>query len=75
MALHPVLGQCGSVGTGLLLGGGLGWVSGKHGATCDNLISARVITADARTLNVDAATNQDLFWGINLLALWLFFFL
>ncbi len=62
--LAPVMGQCGSVGAGLTLGGGLGWLSGKYGATCDNLLSARVITADNHILNADANTNQDLFWAI-----------
>jgi FAD/FMN-containing dehydrogenase len=62
--LAPALGECGSVGAGLLLGGGLGFLSGKYGATCDNLVSARVVTADARTLKTDRATNQDLFWAI-----------
>lgn len=62
--LAPVLGECGSVGAGLALGGGLGWLSGRYGATCDNIISARVITANARTLNVDKNINQDLFWAL-----------
>lgn len=62
--LAPVLGECGSVGAGLALGGGLGYLSGKYGATCDTLLSAGVVTADGRTLLADATTNQDLFWAI-----------
>jgi FAD/FMN-containing dehydrogenase len=62
--LAPVLGECGTVGAGLALGGGLGDLSGKYGAACDNLVAARMITADGRTLKTDAVTNEDLFWAI-----------
>jgi hypothetical protein len=50
--------------SGVLLGGGLGWLSGLHGASCDNLLSARVVTADGRTLTTDAERHPDLFWGL-----------
>jgi FAD/FMN-containing dehydrogenase len=43
---------------GLTLGGGLGWLMGKHGLTVDNLISADVITADGTFRHV-SATNGD----------------
>ena len=63
--LAPVLGQCPGVGaTGVTLGGGLGWLSGLHGACCDNLLSARVVTADARVLDVTAENDPELFWGL-----------
>lgn len=62
--LAPALGECGTVGAGLVLGGGLGWLSSTYGATCDNLLSARLITAGARSLQADNQANQDLFWAI-----------
>jgi len=63
--LAPVLGQCPGVGaSGLILGGGLGWLSGLHGASCDNLLSARVVAADGRVLTTDSEHNPDLFWAL-----------
>lgn len=63
--LAPVLGQCPGVGaTGVTLGGGLGWLSGIHGASCDNLLSARIVTAAGTVLSADNETNGDLFWAL-----------
>ncbi len=50
--------------TGLTLGGGLGWLMGKHGLTVDNLISADVVTADGEFRKASAKDNPDLFWAL-----------
>ena len=49
---------------GLTLGGGLGWLMGKHGLTCDNLLSVDMVTADGELLTASETENEDLFWAI-----------
>ncbi|MGQ0647775.1 MAG: FAD-binding oxidoreductase, partial [Gemmatimonadaceae bacterium] len=49
---------------GLTLGGGLGWLMAMHGLAVDNLVSAVVVTADGRVLDVSASEHPDLFWAI-----------
>ncbi|NBH12480.1 FAD-binding oxidoreductase [Amycolatopsis sp. SID8362] len=49
---------------GLTLGGGFGWLTGKHGLSCDNLLSAEVVTADGQILRASADENPDLFWAL-----------
>jgi FAD/FMN-containing dehydrogenase len=58
-------GDARSVGLGgITLGGGVGYLSRKHGLTIDHLLAADVITADGRLLRTDAETHPDLFWAI-----------
>lgn len=49
---------------GLTLGGGLGWLNGQYGLTCDNLIGAEVVTADGDILRVGPDDYADLLWGL-----------
>jgi len=49
---------------GLTLGGGLGWLNGRYGLACDNLVSAEVATADGQLLRASERENEDLFWAI-----------
>ena len=49
---------------GLTLGGGLGWLAGKYGLACDNLLSVDLVTADGQLLTASATENADLFWGV-----------
>ena len=50
--------------SGLTLGGGLGWLMRKHGLSCDNLLSADVVTASGELVTASPAQNPELFWGI-----------
>jgi len=49
---------------GLTLGGGVGWLVRKYGPTCDNVLSAEIVTADGMVRTASAEENPDLFWAI-----------
>jgi FAD/FMN-containing dehydrogenase len=58
-------GTVGSTGiAGLTLGGGLGFLMGSYGLTCDNVLSADVVTADGSLVSASEEENRDLFWAI-----------
>src|SRR6266699_3601713 len=46
---------------GLTLGGGIGHLMGPHGLTLDNLLAAKVVTADGAVVRASEKENADLF--------------
>jgi FAD binding domain/Berberine and berberine like len=49
---------------GLTLGGGIGRLGRKHGLSCDNMLSAELVTAHGQVVNASERENADLFWGL-----------
>ena len=58
-------GDTGSVGIGgITLGGGIGYLTRKHGMTIDSVIGAEIVTAGGKVLQIDPTSHPDLFWAI-----------
>ncbi|MHB8695684.1 MAG: FAD-binding oxidoreductase [Solirubrobacteraceae bacterium] len=49
---------------GLTLGGGIGYLSRRFGATVDHLRSCTVVTMDGQVRTCSEDENSDLFWGL-----------
>jgi FAD binding domain/Berberine and berberine like len=63
--LAPLSGSAPSVGvTGFTLGGGVGWLSRRHGFAADSVVRAEVVTAAGRQISASADRHADLFWAL-----------
>jgi FAD/FMN-containing dehydrogenase len=66
--LHGLASTGGVVSTtgvgGLTLGGGLGWLMGKHGMAVDNLRAVELVTATGEVVQASAKEHPDLFWAV-----------
>lgn len=49
---------------GLTLGGGIGWLMGRYGLACDNLLGAELVTAGGDVTQVSREEHPDLLWGL-----------
>ena len=49
---------------GLTLGGGVGWLMGRCGLTCDNTLAYDIVTADGELITASDTAYQDLFWAL-----------
>lgn len=67
--LIPVGGGCLTVGVpGFVQGGGFSFASRSYGISADNLLSAKIVTADGKlrhlSENAKSKEDRDLFWAI-----------
>ncbi len=49
---------------GLTLGGGLGHLLRRHGLSCDNLVSAQVVTAAGEVVHAGEGGDTELLWAL-----------
>lgn len=50
--------------SGLILGGGTGWLTRRFGLSCDNVEGFTLVTADGSVVHATAKENEDLFWAL-----------
>ena len=49
---------------GLIVGGGMGYLTGQYGLCIDNLEEVTIVVANGDILKASEKENPDLFWGI-----------
>ena len=63
--LAPLVGSTPHVGVvSYSLGGGIGWLSRRHGLGVDAVRSLRVVLADGRVVTTSPTEEPDLFWAL-----------
>jgi FAD binding domain len=63
--LAPLAGSSPDVGVvGYTLGGGLSWLSRRHGLAANSVIAIEIVTADGRLVRCDRDHEPDLFWAL-----------
>jgi hypothetical protein len=50
--------------SGLILGGGTGWLTRRFGLSCDNVEGFTLVTADSSVVQASSRENPDLFWAL-----------
>jgi FAD binding domain/Berberine and berberine like len=50
--------------SGLILGGGTGWLTRRFGLSCDNVEGFTLVTADSTVVRANIKENPDLFWAL-----------
>ena len=50
--------------SGLVLGGGTGWLTRLHGLSCDNVEGFTAVTAEGSLIHATSNENPDLFWAL-----------
>jgi len=63
--LAPLAGSSPDVGVvGYTLGGGLSWLSRRHGLAANSVLAIELVTADGRLVRCDRDTEPELFWAL-----------
>lgn len=50
--------------SGLILGGGTGWLTRRFGLSCDNVDAFTLVTADCSVVRASSVENPELFWAL-----------